>query len=167
MKQKELEKEIRLWSKEILETPNEHNFPTCPYAKKTWDANKVKVIISDNIYWDDLFRLCLGFPENIDVLIYCDFDYEMPVEIFDDRVRTFNMLLNRSNLWIMGFHQEHAEKEEVSQDNFVPINDEIYNMVFVQRLKELNKASVNLEKIGYYKSWTKSEMENIYNRRNK
>ena len=54
----------------------------------------------------------------------------------------------------MGFHQEHAEKEEVKQEGFVPLHDEIYNMIFVQRLKELNKASQNLEKIGYYKSWT-------------
>ena len=46
----EITKEVRDWSKEVLETEN----PVCPYAKKTWENNKANIIISNNIHWRDI-----------------------------------------------------------------------------------------------------------------
>ena len=45
--QKEIKKDVRKWSEEFLEIPNKHlgGFPACPFAKKTWQDNKV--IIED------------------------------------------------------------------------------------------------------------------------
>ena len=45
-----IKKEVRDWSKEVLETDK----PICPYAKKTWANNKVKVVLSKCEYWSDL-----------------------------------------------------------------------------------------------------------------
>ena len=67
----------------------------------------------------------------------------------------------------MGFHQDHEAKEVVEQEHFEPHFEESYNMVFMQRLDELNKASERLQKIGYYNNWNVEDFQNILNRRSK
>ena len=45
--QKEIKKDVRKWSQEFLEIPNKHlgGIPACPFAKKSWNDNKVIVEI--------------------------------------------------------------------------------------------------------------------------
>ena len=79
----------------------------------------------------------------------------------------YKNFLNKKNLWVMGFHQDHEEKSVLDQkDDFEPLYEESYNMVFVQRLDTLNIASERLEKIGYYNNWNQDEFQKILNRRN-
>ena len=75
-----------------------------------------------------------------------------------------NTFFNEQDYWFMGFHQDHDAKSIVAETSFEPIYEEVYNMVFMQRLEELNKASQNLADIGYYSNWTKEEYDNILNR---
>ena len=75
-----------------------------------------------------------------------------------------NTFFNEQDYWFMGFHQDHDAKSIVEETSFEPIYEEVYNMVFMQRLEELNKASQNLADIGYYSNWTKEEYDNILNR---
>ena len=83
------------------------------------------------------------------------------------QISMLNSFLNPVNLWVMGFHQDHEEKDVVAQEHFVPHFEESYNMLFMQRLDELNKASETLEKIGYYNNWNQEDFQNILNRRSK
>ena len=92
---------------------------------------------------------------------------DMDVFHFDSRIAMLNAFLNPNNLYVMGFHQDHAEKEVVVQEHFEPHFEESYNMLFMQRLDELNKASERLEKIGYYNNWNQEDFQNILNRRSK
>jgi len=158
-----IKKEVRDWSKEVLETDK----PICPYAKKTWANNKVKVVLSKCEYWSDLVEIGKNFPNDKDVIIYCDTNSEVEVYNFDSRISLLNCFLNDKNLWLMGFHQEHEEKEVVEQEHFEPHFEESYNMVFMQKLDELNKASETLEKIGYYNNWNKKDFQDILKRRSK
>jgi len=161
--QQQIKKEIRDWSKEVLETEE----PVCPFAKKTWETEKVDIILSECIYWTDLADIGLDFPKDKDVVIYCDINMDMDVFHFDSRISMLNSFLNPINLWVMGFHQDHDEKDVVIQEHFEPHFDESYNMLFMQRLDELNKASERLEKIGYYNNWNQEDFQNILNRRSK
>ncbi len=86
---------------------------------------------------------------------------------FDSRIAMLNAFVNSENLWVMGFHQQHDEKVVVDQEHFEPHFDESYNMVFMQKLDELNKASETLEKIGYYKDWDVKDFQDILKRRSK
>ena len=159
--QDQLESEIRAWSSEALETKQDNGHATCPYAKNTWNKQKVKILKSKDIYWEDLFKCALDFPKDYDVVIYCDFNVDLPVEVFDDRLNLFNTLFSKHNLWLMGFHQDHTSKSIVESDDFEPMYEDAYNMVFMQGLKELNNASQNLADLGYYSNWTKEEYDNI------
>ena len=140
--QASIKKEIRDWSKEVLETET----PVCPFAKKTWQEEKVDVVLSDCVYWTDLIDISQNFPKDKDVVIYCDLNMDVDVFNFDSRISILNSFLNPHNLWVMGFHQEHDAKEIVEQEHFVPHFKESYNMLFMQKLDELNKASERLQK---------------------
>jgi|TARA_R110000803_G_scaffold32838_1_gene72102 hypothetical protein len=161
--QASIKKEIRDWSKEVLETET----PVCPFAKKTWQEEKVDVVLSDCVYWTDLIDISQNFPKDKDVVIYCDLNMDVDVFNFDSRISILNSFLNPHNLWVMGFHQEHDAKEIVEQEHFVPHFKESYNMLFMQKLDELNKASERLQKIGYYNNWDEEEFLKILERRSK
>ena len=161
--QQKIKREIRDWSKEVLETEE----PVCPFAKKTWEAERVDIVLSNCIYWEDLINIGNDFPKDKHVVIYCDTNMDMDMFHFDSRISMLNSFLNPLNLWVMGFHQDHEEKDVVVQEHFVPHFEESYNMLFMQRLDELNKASETLEKIGYYNNWNQEDFQNILNRRSK
>ena len=42
--QDQLQSEIRAWSSEALETKQDNGHATCPYAKNTWNKQKVKIL---------------------------------------------------------------------------------------------------------------------------
>ena len=158
-----IRQEVRDWSKEVLETEQ----PVCPYAKKTWENNRVDVILSKCLHWTDLVDISKNFPTDKDVIIYCDTNMDLDMFTFDSRIAMLNAFVNSENLWVMGFHQQHDEKVVVDQEHFEPHFDESYNMVFMQKLDELNKASETLEKIGYYKDWDVKDFQDILKRRSK
>ena len=111
--------------------------------------------------------LKVNFPTDKDVIIYCDTNMDLDMYTFDSRIAMLNAFVNSENLWVMGFHQQHDEKVVVDQEHFEPHFDESYNMVFMQKLDELNKASETLEKIGYYKDWDVKDFQDILKRRSK
>tara|TARA_R100000544_G_scaffold31374_1_gene17684 strand:- start:875 stop:1375 length:501 start_codon:yes stop_codon:yes gene_type:complete len=162
----EIKQEIRAWSKEVLEA-SQDGHPVCPYANKSWQNNLVKIIKSDDIQWLDLIKYSEDFPDSVDVAIYCDFNVNILLEVFNERISTMNAFLHSKNLWVMGFHQDHDDKSVLDEkESFEPLYEESYNMVFLQRLDDLNIASERLEKIGYYNNWNKNEFQKILNRRN-
>ena len=161
--QRLIRQEVRDWSKEVLETEQ----PVCPYAKKTWENNRVDVILSKCLHWTDLVDISKNFSTDKDVIIYCDTNMDLDMFTFDSRIAMLNAFVNSENLWVMGFHQQHDEKVVVDQEHFEPHFDESYNMVFMQKLDELNKASETLEKIGYYKDWDVKDFQDILKRRSK
>ena len=110
--QQKIKREIRDWSKEVLETEK----PVCPFAKKTWETQRVDIILSKCTYWNDLIDIGNDFPSNKDVVIYCDTNMDMDMFHFDSRISMLNSFLNPINLWVMGFHQDHEEKDVVGHE---------------------------------------------------
>jgi hypothetical protein len=135
-----IRQEVRGWSKEVLETEK----PVCPYAKKTWENNRVDVMLSKCLHWTDLVDITKNFPTDKDVIIYCDTNMDLDMLTFDSRIAMLNAFVNSENLWVMGFHQQHDEKVVVDQEHFEPHFDE-----------------------GYYKDWDKKDFQDILKRRSK
>ena len=68
--QDQLQSEIRAWSSEALETKQDNGHATCPYAKNTWNKQKVKILKSKDIYWEDLFKCALIVATEADLVGY-------------------------------------------------------------------------------------------------
>ena len=64
--------DLREWSMNVLEVPNPHldGLPACPYAKKAWQDNKVKIVETKNIYKETL-RQCSEFTDNAYDITIC------------------------------------------------------------------------------------------------
>jgi len=154
----QLSVELREWSKTIIEQKTLlcNGLPVCPYAKKCWEEKRVIIESGCEQDWTDLVdRVFETDWKKYDVLIYCDFNLDVSCEAFDARIETMNLFLAKKNLWAMGFHIEHDSKGTIVDDDFEPVYDEPYLMVFVQPLDKLNEASYQLEEQGYYKFWDK------------
>ena len=51
--EEDVKQDVRKWSEHFLEIPNKHlgGFPACPFAKKTWNDNKVLVEVKRKNKW--------------------------------------------------------------------------------------------------------------------
>jgi hypothetical protein len=162
--------ELRQWSRTVLEKPQEkfNNLPACPHAKKTWDNNKVNVVISECEMWSDLMDYIINFDDTYDVIIYCGDNYEnITADEVDTRINLLNKQVNRLNLYVMGSHPDTEIEFATEQSEFMALFEDDYYQIFVQRLDVLIKASDNIIKKGYYKNYSNQQYQSqILNRKN-
>tara|TARA_R100001510_G_C7577034_1_gene151395 strand:+ start:87 stop:614 length:528 start_codon:yes stop_codon:yes gene_type:complete len=159
-----IESDLRSWSREVLEVPNDHlkGLPPCPYAKQAWKQNKVLVVEGDDI--------------TIDALRYCNEFYDLSKELVV--VASFNIPdlqefsafvegLNKDfkKLHCMQFHPdfgaEDAELDFLYDNDWDSNLDRDYCMVFIQDLRLVVNASDKLEKLGYYNAYPRSEYNEL------
>ena len=163
-----LMKELRQWSHTVLEQPQGkfNNLPACPFAKKTWNNNKVNVVVSQCSDWSDLMDSIISFDDTYDVIIYCGDDYEnMTADELHERVHLLNGQANPLNLYLMGSHPD-SEIPFATDEEFNELFDDDYYVVFLQRLDTLIQASDNIFKKGYYNNYDNNEFQSqILNRR--
>lgn len=161
--------ELRQWSHTVLENPQEkfNNLPACPHAKKTWDNNKVNVVISKCDMWSDLMDYIINFNDTYDVIIYCGDDYEnITADEVDTRINLLNQKANKLNLYVMGSHPNTKIEFATEQEEFQGLFEDDYYQIFIQRLDILIKASDNIFKKGYYKNYNNEQFKSqILNRR--
>ena len=165
--------DLREWSMNVLEVPNEHldGLPACPYAKKAWQDNKVKIVETKNIYKETL-RQCSEFTDNAyDITICASFTIPNMQE-FSTWCEQRNNLLAKQDLHIMGFHPEfgaeEAELDFLYEHSWESSVKDEYCMVFIQSLSQVDDASLKLEKLDYYKVYPEDEyQELVINRRTK
>ena len=158
--------DLRSWSKHVLEVPNDYlnGLPACPYAKKAWQDNKVKIVETKNIYKETL-RQCLEFKDNQHEVVICA-SFNIPdIEDFQSWCDKRNDLLAKDDLHIMGFHPEYGAEEadldflyEHSWESSVR-NE--YCMIFIQSLSQVDDASQKLEKLEYYKVYPEEEYQEL------
>lgn len=155
-----LMKELRQWSHTVLEKPQDkfNNLPACPFSKKTWENNKVNIVISQCNAWSDLMDCIISFNDTYDVIIYCGDDYDLiSSEMVEERINALNSVANPMNLYIMGSHPDTKIHFSSDQSEFEGIIDDSYYTIFIQRLDTLVKASDNIFKKGYYKNYDNKE----------
>tara|TARA_R100000081_G_scaffold84033_1_gene52353 strand:+ start:164 stop:706 length:543 start_codon:yes stop_codon:yes gene_type:complete len=166
-----LTKEIRKWSEEVLETScvKHNNLPACPFAKNSWDKEKVKCVLGKGGLWEDIVTYIENFDDAYDVVIYCGTDYEdITAEEVEERIMLLNEFAVPRNLWIMGSHPDTEIPHAADQEHFEPISDEDYYQIFIQRLDVLVKASDSIEAKGYYQNYiNKDFLSLVKSRKNK
>ena len=145
-----IRKEIRDWSKHSLEKANENynGFPPCPYAAKAWIDNKV----------DIQFKYDLS-PEKL---------YENISHYNDKYEAISNDAFHNKDIYVMGCHPEDDTNEIIESDSFETEVDDVYSMIFIQRLSLLERASEKLRSKGYYdRTYGNYKVDEILQKRNK
>jgi len=157
---KSITDDILTWSEKYLEPKNEHlgNVPVCPYArmarlKKTYrilECKKFENFIDTVIEATELAK----DPDIQIVIVGCsDIGYE-PEEL-DSVIHAYNIVFVPQDIYLMCSHPYDEEEDEpvefLETDGWEPDNE--FMMVLVQKFDELEKASENLRKTGYYQHW--------------
>ena len=167
-----VEADIRKWSHEFLEVPNEklNGLPPCPYAKQAWLDNKV--VFSINTGLDGLAKEVADFYEHdYDIVVWAN-EVLPDVEYLDGWCDGANEALSIAgkDIHLMVFHPDYdAEKAGLDfliDDNVVDPGLD-YCMVFVQRLSTLDDAALSLEKSGYYQHFPTEVYESLVIERRK
>ena len=102
---KEITDDVRKWSEHFLEVPNKHlgGFPACPFAKKTWQDNKVVVEIKRKYkqYKAELNAHIkqLNFSVH-EILIFCDPYFNYSLDEFQNIIDAYNNWYNKSSIII-------------------------------------------------------------------
>ena len=156
MDENTVKQKLEQWLIDFVEKPNPllNNWPPCPYARQARVDNKIH-IVSDS-------PLCIAeyvsFLENFDVVILC-FDHKefsaSQVELFTKHINSILMLKDYVVL------EDHPESEEFI--NGVKMNFGACGLMILQRLSKLNTAADQLQKKGYYDTWSKENLADVVN----
>lgn len=159
-----IEEDLRTWSREVLEVPNQNlkGLSACPYAKEAWKKDKVLVVETDDVYADSL-RYCADFIATGKELVVVA-SYNIPkLNKFHAHVQNLNVLFE--DLHCMEFHPEYGAEEAgldfLSEMDWDSSIDRPYCMVFIQDLEQVVCASDKLHRLGYYDVYPKAEYEEL------
>jgi len=171
--EQQIQQEIRGWSSHALETPHPffNDLPACPYAKKAWTDDRVGFVFSYSDEKQGLYTALSQFDDTFDVVCYVELFYEEDPETYHDYLDGINDAISmgifiQKDLWVMGFHPEDDQDEEVFDQTFPHLVEDLYAITFVQRLSKLEIAAEKLREKGYYEQYMKDvSTANLWNKR--
>ena len=157
-----IKEEIRSWSSEVLEKPSDNfsGLPPCPYARKAWSNDKVRVHVAQDL--DLAVRIKEGNPpekDSVDVLGWTGWD-NMSADEFDTWLDEQNE--DHKGIWIIGFHPEHPLDD--SQEEFEGNGSPTYGVILIQPLSDLSAASKRILTKGYYSNYAPEDMNHVIRR---
>jgi hypothetical protein len=130
-----------------------NNFSKCPYAKTAYLENKVKFYeITDT---NEIHTIVADWNEPLDVSVI-----KLPDSVDKDSI--VDLVDNLNDLYMSKdfvFLDDHVDNEERMHD--VVFNNGKYNVLFLQQKSKLDSAAKKLEKLGYYKNWTKEYYDEV------
>lgn len=170
-----IRKEIRYWSKHSLEKANENynGFPPCPYAAKAWIDNKVDIQFKYDLSPEKLYENISHYNDKYELIILVDLEYELEPDRFHGYLEGINEAISNNvfqdkDIYVMGFHPEDDVNEIIESDSFETEVDDVYSMIFIQRLSLLERASEKLRSKGYYnRTYGNYKVDEILQKRNK
>ena len=154
----EFETYMREWIMGDLSTPLEilNNLPKCPYAKTAYLENKVMFFDGSELLFDVLETIAdTWIDEKIEVAVIKLAD-SVDADSMTPTVDMLNSVFESSDFV---FLDDHNGNEERMKD--VVFNNGKYNVLFMQRKSKLDLATKKLEKLGYYKNWTKEYYDEV------
>ena len=157
---KSITEDILEWSEKYLEPKNQHlgNVPVCPYARTARIKKTYRILECKNFAnFQDTIIEGAELAKNPDiqiVMVACD-DIGYEPEELDSVVDILNRILVPQDIYLMCSHPYDSEEEEeiefLDTEGWTPDNE--FMMVLIQKFDELEKASDNLRKTGYYDKW--------------
>ena len=152
--------DILTWSKKYLEPKNEHlgNVPVCPYARMARLQKTYRILECHNfVEFQDIIIEGAKLAKDPDiqiVIVGCD-DIGYEPEQLSSVIDVLNRVMVPNDIYLMGSHPWDDEEDEpvefLDTDDWQPENE--FMMVLIQKFDELEKASDNLRKTGYYDHW--------------
>jgi len=169
---KTITEDILDWSKNFIEKPNEYlgNVPVCPYAAKARQDKALKVLEVTKDY--NLIDKIVEGTELIkepktDIVIVACSDIHITVEELNILIHGYNVVFVPQDIYLMASHPYDDDEDEpvdfLETGEWEPENS--FMMVLIQKFDELEKASDNLRKTGYYDNWPSDYYEGTVNKR--
>ena len=157
--------ELQRWSEQALTPPSAffNDIPACPYAKQAWADSRVKVSFGGPSEVEDLAG---SWDGSRDVIIVVAQGW--PNEEIEGWCESQNKILRDQDLTLMAFVPGGGPKTgqpDEDKEDWVPIVDDEYAMVFIQVLSDVNAASESLEASGYYDNCTPEFRKYVFDRR--
>ena len=164
--------DILTWSKKYLEPKNEHlgNVPVCPYARMARLQKTYRILECHNFakFQDTIIEgaKLAKDPDIQIVIVGCD-DIGYEPEQLSSVIDVLNRVMVPNDIYLMGSHPWDDEEDEpvefLDTDDWQPENE--FMMVLIQKFDELEKASDNLRKTGYYDHWPSDYYEGTVKKR--
>ena len=163
---KSITEDILEWSEKYLEPKNKYlgNVPVCPYARTARIKKTYRILECKNFaaFQDAIIDGAeLAKDPNIQIVIVGCADIGYVPEELDSVIDVLNRVLVPQDIYLMGSHPHDDEEDEpvefLETDDWQPENE--FMMVLIQKFDELEKASDNLRKTGYYDNWPKDYYE--------
>jgi len=170
-----IQKEIRRWSKEVLEIPSPHfnGVPPCPYAQKAWAEDKVAILFKHEENYQSLYSCISQFDDKFELAILVDLSNNKTSEAFHEYLDDLNDFIATGafidkDIWLMGFHPDDEPNEFVEKASIEAETDEPYAMIFIQRLSKVQDSADKLNKTGYYSIYeTEYNASELFEKRKK
>jgi len=124
--------------------PNLNNLWPCPYAKKAWFKNQVNVVEVSEDFWEALNEEIDKFNDTYRVVIIAQQELFCEYTELEDVCMALNrwFAFKKMDIWLLSFQTD-------------------VTMVFIQRLSDLDDASNNLLKQGYYDNYEEEDFDHL------
>lgn len=140
------------WVKSWVDTlaqpnPGTAGVPLCPFAKKSWDRGLVKVVQTEDL-WQTVHEEVTNFFDRHDVVMCIQEDFDGEYEELEMQCDTLNnwFALSGKDIWLLSYQRDQT-------------------IVFIQALSKLDSASVLLEKLDYYTSYSPEDYDRLVHKR--
>tara|TARA_Y100001936_G_scaffold79845_1_gene78324 strand:- start:838 stop:1341 length:504 start_codon:yes stop_codon:yes gene_type:complete len=158
-----IKKEIRSWSRDVLEVPSSsfNGFSPCPYAKRAWNKEMVDVLVTDQL--DCVDRIKNQNPpkgEQVKLVAWTGWE-DVSADEFSEWMDKENE--NHQGVWLIGFHPESEEDEQIEE--WEGEDAPSYAVILIQSLEHLQRTSKSLMSRGYYNLHPQNEVK-LVTRRN-
>lgn len=130
------------WIAELARTDMNTGLAQCPFAKKAWDQGAVNVVHTDDL-WKSVHEAVQNFGK-YKVVMCIQEEMDQEYEALELECSALNrwFAFNKQDIWLLASHKD-------------------YCTVLVQRLSELDSASVALEKQGYYAEYEQRDYDRL------
>jgi len=146
------------WIVNFLDIPQAvlNNIAPCPFAKAALINNKINFVIGSDSIIQDMLLLNSQWNSEYEgvVLIY---SRDIDAEKFSESVEYVNQYYYK-NSGLLALEDHPQVIEDIAGLRF---NNHKYAIIIIQRAEKLQKASEILAKRGYYKNWTRQDIESV------
>tara|TARA_B110000438_G_C15429805_1_gene485593 strand:- start:52 stop:510 length:459 start_codon:yes stop_codon:yes gene_type:complete len=149
-----MQKEIQQWIDNFVTKPNKllNGFPPCPYARTAL----IKYVETDHL--NMLFDILENWDDDVQVVVLHTPTENYTPEGLQFVVKKFNEIAMQKDIVALEDHPD-----DVEDVNGVKMNFGKCIIVLVQRLSKINEASHLLKEKGYYKNWSKENLDDVVN----
>lgn len=130
------------WIADLTKTDEKTGVALCPFAEKAWDQGAVSVVHTKDL-WQSVHEAVKNFGEH-KVVMCIQEELDQEYEELELECAALNrwFAFNKMDIWLLSSHRE-------------------YSIVFVQRLSDLDSASIALEKLGYYEGYEQQDFDRL------